>query len=49
MDPKVPAAKGGATIESVGHTSQNRFGQNALAKRRGGSNKTEHAIGIKKP
>ena len=48
MDAKTPAVKGNASIEAVGHTSQNRFGQNALAKRRGGSNKTEHTLGIKK-
>lgn len=47
MDAKIPAAKGNAQIESVGHTSQNKFGQNAIAKRRGGSNKTEHTLGIK--
>ncbi len=47
LTPKLPAVKGSAPIEQIGHTSGTRYGQDASARVKGGSRKGHKVETIK--
>lgn len=47
LTPSLPAVKGSAPIEQVGHTSGSRYGQDASARVKGGARKGHKSESIK--